>query len=163
MAKRRVKFASIVALSTALALGAHTQEGNHQSPVLKLSAPLRTALIEEMQQVDVNMQRIVAGLARADWSTLVESSKNIRGSFILKQNLSAEQRAELHAALPDHFLALDARFHETADRLAAAAGGGDAELAAFYTYKLTESCVSCHAQYAPHRFPGFEAENRKGH
>lgn len=163
MARSRVSFASSVALSTALAFGAHAQESNHQSPVLELSPPLRTALIEEMQQVDANMQRIVTSLARGDWSSLVECSKNIKGSFILEQNLSAEQRAELHAALPEEFLALDARFHETAGRLAVAAGRSDAELAAFYTYKLAESCVYCHEQYAPHRFPGFEAEKPKDH
>lgn len=161
MARNRVRHTSIAALSIALAIAAHAQESNHESPVLKLSAPLRAALIAEMQEVDVNMQRIVAGLARADWPALVEASRNIRGSFILKQDLSAEQLAELHAALPEHFLTLDAGFHDTADRLAAAADGKDSELAAFYTYKLAESCVSCHAQYAAHRFPGFEAETRR--
>lgn len=161
--KRRMTFASVAFLSAALAISARAQESDRDSPVLDLSAPLRAALIGEMQQVDANMQRIVAALARADWPALVEASRNIEGSFILEQELSAEQRSQLRATLPDHFLTFDARFHDTADRLAAAAQKRDAELAAFYTYKLAESCVSCHAQYAPHRFPGFEPGNRKDH
>jgi hypothetical protein len=41
--------------------------------------------------------------------------------------------------------------------LALAAKSSDAELAAFATYKLTDSCISCHAQFAQHRFPGLSA------
>jgi hypothetical protein len=37
--------------------------------------------------------------------------------------------------------------------LAAAAKAHDGELAAFYTYQLTDACVSCHSRYAQHRFP----------
>lgn len=163
MVGRRPSVISAAVLWIALAIGASAQEAHHESGVLDLSASLRAALIAEMQHVDSNMQRIVAGLPRADWPAVVEASQNIKGSFILEQKLSAEQRTELHQALPGHFLALDARFHATADRLAAAAREGDGELAAFYTYKLAESCVSCHAQYALHRFPAFELERPTGH
>jgi hypothetical protein len=163
MTRHRLRLAPAAVLWISFAASAGAQEAHHESAVLGLSPPLRAALIEEMQQVDANMQRIIAGLPRADWPALLEASRNIRGSFILARKLSAEQRAELHRALPEHFLALDARFHHTADRLASAAREGDRELAVFYIYKLAESCVSCHAQYALHRFPAFEPEKPTGH
>lgn len=153
----------ITLLCIAWATGAAAQHADPESPVLDLSGPLRAALIEEMQQVDANLQRIVAALPRAEWPAVAEASRNIAASFILKQKLSAEQRAELHEALPEHFLVLDARFHDTAHRLADAAHEKDAELVTFYVYKLEESCVSCHAQYALHRFPGFGPTGPTGH
>lgn len=161
--KRPARLTVVGVLWIVFAIGAGAQEARHESPVLQLSVPLRAAFIAEMQQVDANMQRIVVGLPRADWTALVEASHDIEGSFILEQKLTAEQRTELHRALPERFLAFDARFHDTAERLGAAARKGDAELAAFYTYKLVESCVSCHARYALHRFPAFESGRPTGH
>jgi hypothetical protein len=50
---------------------------------------------------------------------------------------------------------LDGEFHELAGRLAAAAKVGDRRMAGFYYYKLADSCMACHAEYARHRFPGY--------
>lgn len=119
-----------------------------------LSPPLRAALVAEMQHLDGGLQRAVSALARADWPALERTAREIRGSFILEQRLAPEQRAELHRALPAPFLALDRRFHAQAERLADAAAAGDPELAAFRVHQLVESCLGCHAQYAPTRFPG---------
>jgi hypothetical protein len=122
-------------------------------PTAALSPELRAAFIAEMQHLDAGLQRAVSAIARADWATAERTAREIRGSFILEQRLDPEQLAELHRVLPEPFLALDRRFHAEAERLGAAAKAGDAELAAFFAYKLTEACVSCHAQYAPQRFP----------
>ncbi len=105
-----------------------------------------------MQHLEASAQRAVSALARADWQALEHTSRQIAGSFILAQRLSAEQRAELHRVLPPAFLGLDGAFHLHAEKLAAAAGARDAELAAFYTYPLLDGCASCHAQYARQRF-----------
>ena len=129
------------------------------SPTTKLSPEVRTAFIAEMQNLDSCLQRAVSAVARADWAGAERAAQEIKGSFILEQRLRPEQLAELHKVLPAAFLALDRRFHEQAERLAAAARNADAELAVFSTYKLTEACVSCHAQYAHHRFPGLAAPN----
>jgi hypothetical protein len=123
-------------------------------PTSGLSPELRAAFIAEMQHLDASLQRAVSAVARADWAAVERTAHEIKGSFILEQQLSTEQRAELHRVLPEAFLALDREFHAHAERLAVAAKGADAELAAFYSYKLTDACVSCHAQYARHRFPG---------
>lgn len=122
-------------------------------PTAALSPELRAAFVAEMQHLDTSLQRVVSAVARADWATVERTAREIAGSFILAQRLGPEQRAELHRILPEPFLALDRRFHLQAERLARAALAADGELAAFYVYKLADACVSCHAQYAGHRFP----------
>jgi hypothetical protein len=135
----------------------HVSADPAEGPTTGLSPELRAAFIAEMQSLDASLQRAVSAVARADWVAAERAANEIKGSFILEQRLSSEQLAELHRVLPAPFLALDRSFHGQAERLAAAAKGADAELAAFSTYKLTEACVSCHAQYAQHRFPGLSA------
>jgi hypothetical protein len=133
----------------------HAGAQSTTGPTTTLSPELRAAFIAEMQHLDTGLQRAVSAVARADWGTAERTAHEIRGSFILEQRLGPEQLAELHRVLPEPFLALDGEFHALAERLAAAAKAANAELAAFYSYKLTEACVSCHAQHARHRFPGF--------
>lgn len=122
------------------------------APTQALSPELRAAFIAEMQHLDHGLQAAVSAIARADWPAVEKIAGEIKGSFILEQKLDAEQLAELHRVLPEPFLALDRQFHAQAERLAHAAKARDGELAAFYAYKLTDGCVSCHSQYARHRF-----------
>jgi hypothetical protein len=126
-------------------------------PTTGLSPELRAAFIAEMQNLDSSLQSAVSSVARGDWTAAEHAASEIKGSFILEQRLSPDQLAELHRVLPAPFVALDRAFHEQAERLALAAKSADAELAAFSTYKLTEACISCHAQYAQHRFPALSA------
>jgi hypothetical protein len=132
-------------------------------PTTALSPELRAAFVAEMQHLDQGLQRAVSAVARADWPAVERAAREIKGSFILEQRLSADQLAELHRVLPEPFLALDRAFHERAERLAVAARSVDVELATFLTYKLTEACISCHAQYAQHRFPGLSAPTADHH
>jgi hypothetical protein len=142
---------AIACFAGSRAAGAESAPG----PTVALSPELRAAFIAEMQHLDAGLQRAVSAIARADWPTVERTAREITGSFILEQRLRPEQLEELHRVLPEPFIALDRRFHAEAERLGAAARTADAELAAFYAYKLTEACVSCHAQYAPQRFPAF--------
>lgn len=128
-----------------------------EDPTTKLSPALRAAFIAEMQQLDTGLQQVLSAIARADWATIERTAHKIESSFILEQQLSSEQQEELHRVLPEAFLALDRKFHGDAARLAAAAKHADAELAAFYTYRLIDGCVTCHSQFARQRFPGLAA------
>lgn len=132
-------------------------------PTAALSPELRAAFVAEMQSLDSSLQRAVSAVARAEWAAAERAAHEIKGSFILEQRLTAAQLAELHRVLPAPFIALDRAFHAQAERLARAAKSADAELAAFSTYKLTEACISCHAQYAQHRFPGLSAPSTVHH
>lgn len=126
-------------------------------PTTGLSPELRAAFIAEMQSLDSSLQSAVSAVARADWAAAERAAHAIEGSFILEQRLTDDQLTELRRVLPAPFVALDRSFHERAERLALAARSADAQLAAFATYKLTEACISCHAQYARHRFPGLSS------
>jgi len=136
--------------------------GPDQAPTASLSPELRAAFVAEMQALDKALQAAVSGIARADWPAVERIAGEIRASFLLEQELTPAQREELHQRLPEDFRALDARFHAQAERLARAARAADGELAAFQAYRLIESCVTCHAQYAGHRF-GFAAEPPDAH
>jgi hypothetical protein len=140
-----------------LAWSPHVLAEPPEGPTTGLSPELRAAFIAEMQNLDSILQSAVSAVARADWAAAEHAAHTIKGAFILEQQLSADQLAELQRVLPAAFVALDRAFHEQAERLALAAKAADAQLAAFSTYKLTEACISCHSQYAQHRFPGLSA------
>jgi cytochrome c556 len=148
----RVTALAIAFVFAGLAGSRHASADSAQAPTAALSPELRAAFIAEMQHLDTGLQAAVSAIARAEWASVERIAHEIRGSFILEQRLSPEQLAELHRVLPEPFLALDRQFHAQAERLAHAAKARDGELAAFYAYKLTDGCVSCHANYARHRF-----------
>jgi hypothetical protein len=147
--------ACLLALTTPAVGGEEPAHVVGVPPALGLSPPLRTALVQEMQAVDRNLQRIVASIPRADWPTVQSAAEEIRASFILEKQLSEEQRHELERSLPVPFREMDERFHRTAAKLATAAKASDADLVTFYAYRLAELCVAWHRSYAPSRFPGF--------
>ena len=65
---------------------------------------------------------------------------------MLAQKLTDGQREELEQLLPAAFVERDGEFRELAAGLADAAREHRAPLVPFYFYKLTESCVGCHAR-----------------
>jgi hypothetical protein len=131
-------------------------------PVLELSTSLRALFVSEMQQVDRGFQRIALALPRGDWAAVEEGARLILRASILEKNLSDEQREELLRALPEDFLALDSRFHRSAEKLASAARSRDADLVALHFSRLAEGCVTCHDTYATGRFPGFAPRDLLG-
>jgi hypothetical protein len=116
----------------------------------------------EMSEIAGGVQGIALSLAIADWTSVQETSKKIRASYIMEKKLTAAQARELEHALPGHFRQLDREFHRRAEKLGEAAAIHDAELAAFEYSRLIESCTRCHAAYARSRFPGFAASGPQG-
>jgi hypothetical protein len=131
-------------------------------PVLELSTSLRALFVSEMQQVDRGFQRVALALPRGDWAAVEEGARLILRASILEKPLSDEQREELLRALPEDFLALDSRFHRSAEKLASAARARDADLVALHFSRLAEGCVTCHDTYATGRFPGFAPRDLLG-
>lgn len=121
--------------------------------VAALSPELRTLFKAEMAGLQGAMLELVPAVVSGDWEGIARVSVKIRDGFVLAQQLTAEQREELHRALPEGFLERDAEFHATAEALEHAAHRKQAELVPFYLYKLTEGCVGCHSRYARERFP----------
>ena len=149
--------ASVMATQT----GARAHDQTHAA--IGLSPKLQQALTDEMRALNEAMPRLVVAVAVGDWHTIHELGGRIRDSFIMKQAMSRKERAELHRALPQGFLQMDADFHAHAGRLAQAAAEHDGELVAFYSYRLMDGCMRCHAAYASDKFPGFGKPAGRGH
>jgi len=132
------------------------REGHTAGPHsgLRLPRDLAETLRQEMREIEAGMSKMIPALSSGDWEGLAAIAGKVRDSFILKRKLTPRQLRTLHEALPPDFIRRDHRFHETAGKLARAAGRHDAELASFYLYRLHDQCVSCHAGYASERFPG---------
>jgi hypothetical protein len=161
----RLAWSAVLALAT---LAAAAQVHEHHAPmpgsatgatpavgVAALSPELRALFRQEMAGLQGAMLELIPAAVAADWEGVGRVAAKIEGGFVLAQQLTPAQREELHARLPEGFLALDAEFHGLARGLAAAAHERRPELVSFYVYRLTDSCLSCHGRYAQERFPAF--------
>ncbi len=133
--------------------GRETKE--HHSGVEALSSELRELLKKEMRALEKGMMSVIPAYVSGDWSEIENIAHKMKSSYILKQSLTDAQANELHTLLPESFIKLDHQFHYLAGMLEHAAKKEKAELVGFYFSKLSETCVSCHTQYATHRFPAF--------
>jgi len=120
-----------------------------------LSPELRELLKKEMLALQKGMMSIIPAYAAGNWSEIESIAHKMKNSYILKQSLTDEQAKELHASLPESFIKLDQEFHYLSGMLNHAAKNKKSELVGFYFSKLSEACVSCHSQYAVHKFPAF--------
>ena len=121
--------------------------------VESLSPELRELLTKEMQELQNGMMSIIPAYVSGNWSEIERVADKMKNSYILKQSLTEKQVKELQTALPDSFIKLDQQFHYLSGMLNHAAKNKKAELVGFYFSKLSEACVSCHTQYATHKFP----------
>ncbi len=121
-----------------------------------LSNGVRSLLSQEMLALEKGMHSIFSSTISGDYDAIVTKATQIQNSFILKQNLTKEQRAELKAKVPKEFIVLDRGFHEKAGELAAAAEFGDAKAVSEIYSQMTQTCVKCHSTYAQSRFSNFE-------
>jgi hypothetical protein len=130
----------------------HPIDKSH-SGIVDLSPELRKIFSQEMQQLQKGMTEILPLYVSGRWAEIGVIASKMEGSYVLKQSLSEEQMHELHSILPGAFIELDQQFHYLSGMLGHAAEMEKAELVGFYFSKMTEICVSCHTQYATHRFP----------
>jgi hypothetical protein len=99
------------------------------------------------------MMAIIPAYVAGDWHQISHIGLKMKNSYILKQSLSQSQVHALHTTLPESFLKNDQQFHYLAGMLSHAADMKKPELVGFYYAELTRSCVTCHRQFAQHRFP----------
>ncbi|MDF1880922.1 cytochrome c [Sulfurimonas sp. MAG313] len=120
-----------------------------------LSVEVRTLLSQEMLSIEASMQRIFSHIVAGEYEAITREASNIQNSFILKKELKASERKELHSKLSSAFIDLDRSFHETAGKLANAAEFDEKENVSKYYTQMTNKCVQCHSTYAKHRFEKF--------
>ena len=163
--KRLIHIALLATLLPTISYG----EDEHQheehakaSGVEVLSRGLRNLLTQEMQALQNGMMSIIPAYISGNWGEIETHRKKNKNSYILKQNLTESQVEELHTALPHAFIEKDQRFHYLAGMLEHAAKNKKAELINFYFSEMNESCVSCHAKFATHKFPALLSKEKKG-
>ena len=143
---------SIISLSQAAEVNHPKKHSPEQPTELHLSHDLKEVLNQEMNGIEKGMMAIIPAIAAGNWESIAKLAQKIKDSFILKQKLTEDQMKELHHALPTGFIAMDQRFHSTAEKLARAAHQSDGELVNFYFYKLHSQCMNCHSKYVSERF-----------
>jgi len=151
-----IAFLFSFALSTSFTYAEEKHEHEMQKEatgVESLSPKLRELLSKEMVALQSGMMAVIPAYVSGHWNEIEAIGHKMKNSYILKQNLSEEQVHELHSSLPEGFIKLDQQFHYLAGMLSHAAEMKKPELIGFYFSELNESCVSCHTQYATHKFP----------
>ncbi len=159
-----VRVALLALLMPALSYGGdkHNREGSeHAVGVEALSHDLRALLAQEMRALQGGMVAILPAYVSGNWGKIEAIAGKMKNSYILKQSLTEGQVKELHAVLPPGFIEKDQKFHYLAGMLEHAAKSGKAELINFYFSEMNESCVSCHAAFATHRFPALSTKVEK--
>jgi cytochrome c556 len=151
----------IILLAMSVLFANAADHGGHSQ--VDLSAPVKKLIIKEMRLIQKGMLAINKAAVRGDWKEIEKTAMQIKNSYILKQKLTAAQKKELGHKLPADFKEKDQKLHEYAGMLAHVAEEKKLELVSFYTYKMTESCMACHAKYAPQRFTGFKSLKPKEH
>jgi len=137
------------------------EEHGISSGVEALSHDLRDLLSLEMQALESGMMSIIPAYNSGNWQEIENTAGKMNKSYIMKQKLTESQVNELHAKLPRAFIEKDQNFHYLAGMLEHAAKNKKAELINFYFSEMNESCVSCHAAFATHRFPALLPREKK--
>ncbi|MFT5084697.1 MAG: putative metal-binding protein [Lentisphaeria bacterium] len=160
--KKRVYMIFVLVAVFGISLASHAE-----TDVEKLAPELRVLLKKEMSSLQVGMQAIIPAYIAGDMKEISKIASQMKNSYILKQAMTEAQKHELHEKFPPSFLALDKQFHQYAGMLQHVSEEKHLELVGFYYSKLLESCVGCHSQFAPHRFPALGGaateKSEKGH
>lgn len=146
----------------------HTQDKHakaHQatSGVEAMSASLRDLLTQEMSALQYGMMSIIPAYVAGNWGEIETSAGKMKNSYILKQKLTEQQIEEFHSSLPAEFIKQDQNFHYLAGMLEHAAKSGKPELINFYFSEMNRACVSCHTDFATHKFPALKAKKSSEH
>ncbi len=114
---------------------------------------VKELITQEMQALQQGMHEIVPAIVSGDWEQLEKTGRQMRDSYIMKQQLTKAQKQALQASLPKRFKEVDRDFHRSTEMLSKAAEQRDMEMVIFHYSKITAACVNCHSQYATQRFP----------
>ncbi len=138
-----------------LAFGSCSPEQSAEPVAPKLTPKIQDLLRKEMVSINDASQEILAALIAGDDEQVALLAQQIHDSFILKQSMTAEDKAHLMAVAPKDFIQMDKNFHKISAELAKAASAGNKSLQQQQFGRMIEACASCHAQYGTDRFPKF--------
>lgn len=138
------------------AFGSCSPEQSAEPVAPRLTPKIQDLLRKEMVSINDASQEILAALIAGDDEQVALLAQQIHDSFILKQSMTAEDKAQLMTVAPKGFLEMDKNFHEISAELAHAARAGDRPLQQQQFSRMIEACSACHAQYGTNRFPKFD-------
>lgn len=118
-----------------------------------LTPKLRDLLRQEMLSVDDASKQILSALIAGEDARVAELAQQIHDSFILAQSMTAEDKQDLMAAVPEDFVTRDRAFHEISHELAEAGRAGDRAGQHEKFGRMINACSACHTLYATDRFP----------
>lgn len=125
---------------------------------LDLPPDVSGLLRREMAQLDQGMHRLHSAIVAGRSDLAAETARRIHDSFILKQEITPEQRQQVVGTVPPEFIAKDRALHGAAADLAKAAEADDwARVTELYA-AMSRGCVDCHAAHATARFPGLDTD-----
>jgi len=160
-------FISVALLAILLPTMSYAEDAHEEhtkaSGAEALSPDLRNLLSKEMKALQNGMMSIIPAYISGNWSEIETTAEKMKSSYILKQSITESQVQELHSVLTPEFIEKDQRFHYLAGMLEHAAQSKKAELINFYFAEMNESCASCHAVFATHKFPAFKPTEKNGH
>lgn len=155
----RMRLRAPMSAALALALAAGGAAAQPPEPVgPKLPDKLRELLLREMNAIEDAGLEVQRALVRGDDARVAELAQKIHDSFILRQEMTDEDRQALRAAVPLPFIERDQEFHALTGELAEAAREADAERQRDLFGEVVSACAACHELYAKNRFPGFGSE-----
>ncbi len=155
-----IRIALLIILLSTISYGEEKlkhKEPKSTSGVEALSQDLRNLLSQEMQALENGMMSIIPAFNSGKWADIETTGGKIKNSYILKQNLTEKQVKELHLVLPHAFI------DYLAGMLEHAAKNRKPELINFYFSEMKESCFSCHAVFATHKFPALTPKEKGEH
>lgn len=129
------------------------EKGLYEIPLPK---KIHRVLSAEMNRVQNAMTNLAIAVPAGHWEDIIETAGKMKEGYIMETKLSKEEMEEFNNALPPGYRALDREYRDAAGRLRDASEKRDSEQVIFHFYKLTESCIRCHAKYATKRFPGLK-------
>ena len=124
-----------------------------------LSPQLRVLLQKEMMSLQNGMKEIIPAYVSGDLEKIARLAGQMKNSYIMKQQITEQQKHELVKKLPKEFFEKDKQFHKYAGMLEHVTEEKHIELIGFYYSKLLNSCVACHSEHATNKFPNFTSKS----
>lgn len=112
------------------------------------------AINAEMRLIQSDMDDMLLYISIGDWAKLSKTAKKLEENYILR---SKGARTKIYTGeLPKEFLAIDKAFHQSAQFLRVGANIKDSATVNNNYLRMVNTCVKCHANYAPIRFDMFK-------
>lgn len=133
-----------------------TLAANEVEDKLSLPKTIKLGLSEDMHVIQSNMNTLLDSMSRAQWNKMYESATELKNNFIMKQKLSIKEQKLLRNTVPKGYIEEDKKFHYWAGVIATGAKRKSGEIVSKGYAGLVNTCMTCHAKYAPYMFENFK-------